>query len=116
MAAFAGFDEIRRQADCRSHEYGGCVFEVRPDVYRASHPARLGDDEYSVQFCLPPPAPKGTVKVAEFHNHPTKESFSKWDIPSNLVQYLLAPSGTIYKYTPMAEGLEKWAPGQWVRA
>lgn len=91
--------------------------EVRPGVFMATYVARYSDDQISRKYCPIPAAPNDTVKVAEFHNHPTRESFSAdIDIHESVVlpQYLLAPSGAIYRYTPASGAVERWQGDRWV--
>ena len=117
-AAFAGFEELRRQLDWQIREHAGCIFEVRPGVFRASHPARLKNPALSRNFCRTPPAPLGTRMVADYHNHPRIEGFSPIDkesIPA-VPHYLLAPSGVVYRYTPATQATERWESGQWIPA
>jgi hypothetical protein len=112
-AVFAGFEQIRQHPDSRGREYGGCVWEERSGIYRASWPVpKTKDVEGSRHQCMTPPAPRGRQLVAAYHNHPTKERFSKWDVPARVPQYLLAPSGQFYRYAPRWT-FEKWENGRW---
>lgn len=115
-AVFAGFDVIRRQPDWKLREYAGCVWEERLGVYRTSYPApKTKDLAGSSSRCFVPPPPAGRQLVATYHNHPTKERFSQYDVPAKVAEYLLAPSGTSYRYTPQWT-FEKWENGRWIRS
>lgn len=112
-AVFAAFEVIHQQSDSRFREYGGCAWEDEPDVYRVSRPVpKTKDLDGSRHHCATPPAPRGKRLVATYHNHPTKERFSQWDVPSRVPEYLLAPSGAFYRYTPQWT-FERWEDGRW---
>lgn len=114
-AALAGLGALKEIPDYRRREYSGCVFEERPGVYRASYAGRLTNDVSSLHHCVTPPAPRGTKKVAEFHNHPNRERFTMKDILGTAyMQYILAPSGNVYRYDPLTRINSRWQAGQWV--
>lgn len=113
-AAFTGLEALQQISDWREREYGGCVYEERPGVYRATHAGRLRDDAASRRYCITSPPPDGRRRVAEFHNHPRIEGFSITDAETKLPQYLLiAMSMSRYSFDPITSVSSKWQDGQW---
>src|SRR5689334_17054633 len=83
--------------DARQFEYAGCIFQLE-GKYLATLPVTL---QLSGR-CLPPAVPRGSVLVADYHNHPTREEVSLIDKKSRpeIPHYVRTPSGAVLKYTP----------------
>ena len=92
---------IINHPDWKKYEYAGCIYR-EGNSYKASLPETLREPNPKV--CAPPPAPTGTLLVGEYHNHTSKENFSRIDLdlsPKHFVpQFLLTPKGSIKRYTP----------------
>jgi hypothetical protein len=105
QSALAAFDYLlANHPDWKRYEYAGCIFKIG-DQFRASLPATLAEPD--PKKCMPPSAPKGTLLVADYHNHTSEEAFSetvdKTSKPT-VTHYLLTPSGKVLRLTP-ADGL-----------
>lgn len=102
-AALGAFDILVKEfPDWRQYEHAGCIFEIDGEL-RITVPATL--PRPNAHLCYVPPAPEGTKVVADYHNHTSKEEFSKVDLESlpSVPHYLLTPSLRVLLYTPGAD-------------
>lgn len=99
-AAFGAFEILVKEfSDWRQYEHAGCIVEMERE-YRITVPATL--PRPNAHLCYVPPAPQGARVVADYHNHTSKEEFSKIDLESlpRVPHYLLTPSQRVLLYTP----------------